>query len=81
MYMGHGAGSQYTTNREIYERQSGAAAFLFGCSSVKMQQKTSEPCGLALTFLMSSCPAVFGCLWDVTDRDIDKCVERICKSV
>lgn len=27
--------------------------------------------GLPLTFMQNKCPAMLGCLWDVTDKDTD----------
>jgi separase len=45
---------------------------LFGCSSATMIHNNSEPHGITHSFLMNDCPSVLGCLWDVTDKDIDK---------
>lgn len=44
---------------------------VFGCSSACMTHDKSEPFGCAFTLLMKGCPAYLGCLWTVTDKDID----------
>jgi hypothetical protein len=33
--------------------------------------------GLPLTFLQNKCPALLGCLWDVTDKDVDELTYNI----
>lgn len=44
-----------------------------GCSSGKLKVKGSfEAYGTALSYLLSGSQWVVGCLWDVTDADIDK---------
>lgn len=66
-------------------RKCKASAVLMGCSSGRLQsinRKHSqtleeipihyEPEGIALSYLCAGAPCVVGCLWDVTDHDIDR---------
>jgi separase len=59
---------------------------LMGCSSGKLasinqksvetSERTAiyyEPEGIALSYILAGAPCVVGNLWDVTDRDIDRC--------
>lgn len=44
-----------------------------GCNSAKLYQDgLFEPNGIVLNYLISGAPCVVGCLWKVTDKDIDK---------
>lgn len=44
-----------------------------GCSSGKLKLKgLFEAYGTSLSYLLSGSQWVVGCLWDVTDADIDK---------
>lgn len=44
-----------------------------GCSSAKLiEEGAYEPHGVVKSYLMAGAPAVVGCLWDVTDRDVDR---------
>jgi separase len=79
--MGHGSGAQYIQESAIYKHKPDLPALLFGCSSAKMCFDGCEPQGIALVYLMSGSPLLLGCLWDVTDRDTDKCTDRIFKAV
>ena len=50
-----------------------AVALLFGCSSGRLRARGVFGCnGTALAYLVAGCPAVLGCLWDVTDGDCDR---------
>ena len=50
---------------------------VFGCSSAKMIHEESEPFGCTFDFLLRSCPAYLGCLWDITDVDSDAVTEYL----
>lgn len=45
---------------------------MFGCSSARMVLDGSEPFGCGFDFLMRGCPGYLGCLWNVTDIDLDR---------
>ena len=73
LYFGHGSGGQYIRSRTIRELDHCAVALLMGCSSAKLKEEGAyEPHGVVKSYLMAGAPAVVGCLWDVTDRDIDR---------
>lgn len=73
LYFGHGSGGQYIRSRTIRELDHCAVALLMGCSSAKLKEEGSyEPHGVVKSYLMAGAPAVVGCLWDVTDRDVDR---------
>lgn len=66
LYFGHGGGTRHLrllgTNR---------AVLLFGCNSAKLHcVKNFKRNGSILKYLESS--VVVGCLWEVTDKDIDR---------
>jgi separase len=49
-------------------------ALLSGCSSIALPWRNGsiyEGVGAAFAYLVAGAPAVVGCLWDVTDREID----------
>jgi len=55
-----------------------AAAILMGCSSGRLKRVGPlEPRGMALNYLMAGCPLAIGCLWDVSDRDIDRFADAL----
>ncbi len=70
--MGHGSGMQSYKLKDIYCLQPKCPMLMFGCSSAKMNSEGSEPFGHAYSLLLKGCPAYLGCLWLVTDYDIDK---------
>ena len=70
--------------------QCRSSIILMGCSSGKLSSVNSsrkfeseknivhhyEPEGIALSYLCAGSPCVVSNLWDVTDRDIDRCVSK-----
>lgn len=73
LYIGHGSGAQYIRPRTIRALPSCAITFLFGCSSAKMTEHGAfESTGMPRAYMLGHAPAVVGCLWDVTDREIDR---------
>ena len=44
---------------------------VFGCNSAAMILEDSEPHGFVYTMLLNGCPTYVGCLWNVTDVDLD----------
>ncbi|KAE9415767.1 hypothetical protein Angca_007654 [Angiostrongylus cantonensis] len=73
-YMGHGSGSRYFGRRVISESTINAVSVLMGCGSVRlttlgwgMDGKSS-----VYDYTVAQCPSVVGCLWTVTDGEIDR---------
>ncbi|KAJ1369691.1 hypothetical protein KIN20_031219 [Parelaphostrongylus tenuis] len=73
-YMGHGSGSRYFGRRAISESTINAVSVLMGCGSVRlttlgwgMDGKSS-----VYDYSVARCPSVVGCLWTVTDGEIDR---------
>ena len=77
-YCGHGAGERYLGGEGGESLRASplavsTAAILMGCSSGRLKRVGPlEPRGMALSYLMAGCPLAIGCLWDVSDRDIDR---------
>lgn len=73
IYCGHGAGERLCQRQKLERFTSCPAAFLWGCSSGRLQPKgIHDPTGAAISYLLAGAPLVVGNLWDVTDRDIDR---------
>lgn len=73
LYIGHGSGAQYIRPRTIRALSACAVTFLFGCSSAKMTTYGKfESTGMPRAYMLGHAPAMVGCLWDVTDREIDR---------
>ena len=83
LYIGHGSGSKYYSHESMLSDPAiSAQAFLMGCSSVRM--------GLAgccvrlespLYYLLLGCPIMVGCLWDVSDGDLDRMTRYILEAL
>jgi separase len=55
------------------KRRGAPTVLLMGCSSAKTVAGPShDPWGMPLAYLHAGSPAVAGCLWDVTDGEVDK---------
>ena len=77
LYFGHGSGAQYILKRKIRRLQKCAVTWLMGCSSAKMTECGNfESYGMPNNYVHGGSPAVVGTLWDVTDRDLDRCAMR-----
>lgn len=77
IYCGHSAG-RFLANTIIRSLHLRASAFLMGCNSAELEvDGECDPSGHPLTHLLAGCPAVVGCLWSVTDGEID----RFCQSL
>ncbi|KAK6024426.1 peptidase family C50 [Ostertagia ostertagi] len=73
-YMGHGSGSRYFSRRVICENTVNAVSVLMGCGSVRL-----TPYGWGMDgkssvydYTVAQCPSIVGCLWTVTDGEIDR---------
>lgn len=77
LYMGHGNG-KYVTDDVLFKKKVTTVPLLYGCSSARMvDEGGSEAHGFCLTYLLSGCSLLLGCLWSVTDKDIDEFTLRI----
>lgn len=66
LYFGHGNGSRYL--RGSRNRHMG----LFGCSSARALWSPNFNIQGAICSYLKSCVFLLGCLWDVTDHDLDE---------
>lgn len=80
VYMGHGHGEATLVPQpqELHEAVRDLVppvVVLMGCSSVRVHGGTAcrDPTGPLLRWLRAGSEAVVGCLWDVTDGEIDRC--------
>lgn len=79
--MGHGAGTDHLKDREFYNKNINCSMMIFGCSSACMCKGKIEPHGIVHSYLINECPCVLGCLWEVTDQEIDKVTFEIFKNI
>ncbi|KEG13586.1 separase [Trypanosoma grayi] len=82
VYAGHGKGGCVVRPEELYERFPDPcqfpAVFLMGCSSAYMDGGSSYDCyGMPYAYLHAGCPLFVGCLWHVTDGEIDRLTKRL----
>ncbi|RNF12813.1 separase [Trypanosoma conorhini] len=82
VYVGHGKGERFLHRGELYERfpdpDQFPAVFLMGCSSACMESGYShDSYGMPYAFLHAGCPLFLGCLWHVTDGEIDRLTKRL----
>uniref|UniRef100_A0A915BJM7 separase n=1 Tax=Parascaris univalens TaxID=6257 RepID=A0A915BJM7_PARUN len=73
-YMGHGSGGRYFGKATIRKTNCRAVSVLMGCSSART---THEGEGLdgrnaIYDYSVARCPCAVGCLWMVTDGEIDR---------
>ncbi|KAG5480074.1 hypothetical protein LSCM1_06499 [Leishmania martiniquensis] len=79
VYAGHKGGEHLVPRSALYDWIPSAAGtppvlvLLMGCSSARMQGSALYDCfGLPFAYLSAGVSCVLGCLWDVTDADIDR---------
>ncbi|KAF7683070.1 Separin [Astathelohania contejeani] len=80
LYFGHGNGCKYVQDKSYIKQSCGGIKFFFGCSSAKLFcTENFKRDGVVLKYFEEylSCknerlPLILGCLWDVTDKDIDR---------
>lgn len=77
IYFGHNSGVRYLG--KLHECNVNCLSMVIGCSSAALsnQDQMVESFGSSYYFLINGCPTYIGCLWNVTDRDIDKFAERL----
>ncbi|TPP49844.1 Brix domain family protein [Leishmania donovani] len=83
VYAGHKGGEHVAPRGALYDWIPAAAGtpptlvLLMGCSSARMQASALYDCfGLPFAYLSAGVSCVLGCLWDVTDADIDRLTGR-----
>ncbi|CBZ26730.1 putative separin [Leishmania mexicana MHOM/GT/2001/U1103] len=83
VYAGHKGGEHLVPRGALYDWIPAAAGtpptlvLLMGCSSARMQASALYDCfGLPIAYLSAGVSCVLGCLWDVTDADIDRLTSR-----
>lgn len=67
LYFGHGSGS-----RHLMSSGSNRVVFLFGCNSARLLCVRNYKRNGSLLRYLNKDSTVVGCLWEVTDRDIDR---------
>uniref|UniRef100_A0A915EMY7 separase n=1 Tax=Ditylenchus dipsaci TaxID=166011 RepID=A0A915EMY7_9BILA len=74
LYMGHGSGGRHFGRSSIRESDCKAVSILMGCSSARIIDEGPGFDGRSAIYeyLIAKCPCVVGCLWMVTDGDIDR---------
>ena len=79
IYFGHNSGVRYLG--KLHECSVNCLSLVIGCSSAALsnQDQMVESFGSSYYFLINGCPTYLGCLWNVTDRDIDRFAERLLK--
>ncbi|VDN38303.1 unnamed protein product [Gongylonema pulchrum] len=72
--MGHGSGCRYFGRSAVLHSNCRAVALLMGCSSVRIVHEGEGFDGRSAVhdYVIAKCPCVVGCLWMVTDGEIDR---------
>ncbi|CAG9532722.1 unnamed protein product [Cercopithifilaria johnstoni] len=73
-YMGHGSGGRYFGRSTVLRSNIRAVSLLMGCSSVRITYEGEgfDGRGAIYDYIIAKCPCVVGCLWMVTDGEIDR---------
>lgn len=73
-YIGHGSGSRYFHSSTIKRTLCKAVTVLMGCSSVRIEDEGRGFDGKSAVndYAVAGSPCTIGCLWMVTDGEIDK---------
>ncbi|KAL4002148.1 Peptidase C50 family protein [Acanthocheilonema viteae] len=73
-YMGHGSGGKYFGRSTVLRSNIRAVSLLMGCSSVRITYEGEgfDGRGAIYDYIIAKCPCVVGCLWMVTDGEIDR---------
>lgn len=79
--MGHGGGTSHLKEKDLYRKKINCLMMLFGCSSVGMCQEGTEEHGVSFLHLINYCPCIMGCLWTVTDKDVDKLTKSLFEKI
>uniref|UniRef100_A0A0R3RY19 separase n=1 Tax=Elaeophora elaphi TaxID=1147741 RepID=A0A0R3RY19_9BILA len=73
-YMGHGSGGKYFGRSTVLRSNIRAVSVLMGCASVRItcEGEGFDGKGAIYDYMIAKCPCVVGCLWMVTDGEIDR---------
>ncbi|MCP9258771.1 Peptidase family C50 [Dirofilaria immitis] len=73
-YMGHGSGGRYFGRSTVLRSNIRAVSLLMGCSSVRIAYEGEgfDGRGAIYDYVIAKCPCIVGCLWMVTDGEIDR---------
>ncbi|GMT25280.1 hypothetical protein PFISCL1PPCAC_16577, partial [Pristionchus fissidentatus] len=74
IFLGHGDGLRYISRSIVRKTKCKAVVLLMGCSSVHTvhEGRGMDGKGAVLDYSVASCPCIVGCLYLVTDGEIDK---------
>jgi separase len=74
LYIGHGSGGRYFGRSTVRESNCRAVTLLMGCSSLRTVDEGPGFDGRSVIheYLIAQCPCIIGCLWLVTDGEIDR---------
>lgn len=78
-YFGHGSGSSVMPRSVIKQSTCNAISMLMGCGSVRTIPQALGFDGKSALhdYAMAKCPLIVGCLWTVTDGEIDRFLIRM----
>uniref|UniRef100_A0A1I7TKI6 separase n=2 Tax=Caenorhabditis tropicalis TaxID=1561998 RepID=A0A1I7TKI6_9PELO len=78
-YFGHGSGSAVMPRSLIKQSTCNAISLLMGCGSVRTIPQALGFDGKSALhdYAMAKCPLIVGCLWTVTDGEIDRFLMRM----
>uniref|UniRef100_A0A914XB92 separase n=1 Tax=Plectus sambesii TaxID=2011161 RepID=A0A914XB92_9BILA len=74
LYCGHGSGGRYFGSTAVRQSDCKAVALLMGCSSARIHEEGPgfDGRGPVHEYSIAGCPCMVGCLWMVTDGEIDR---------
>lgn len=84
LFSGHGSGCKYYSYEQMLTENDpfSAISLLMGCSSVRMGSEAGWVyLGAPVYYLMNAAPVVVGCLWDVSDGDLDRMTKFMLNTV
>ncbi|CAB3403754.1 unnamed protein product [Caenorhabditis bovis] len=78
-YFGHGSGSKHVHRNTVKHSKCNAISLLMGCGSVRTlpQGVGWDGKSVLLDYVLAKCPLVVGCLWTITDGEIDRYLMRM----
>ncbi|CAB3408096.1 unnamed protein product [Caenorhabditis bovis] len=78
-YFGHGSGSKHVNRNTVKQSKCKAISLLMGCGSVRTlpQGLGWDGKSVLLDYVLAKCPLVVGCLWTITDGEIDRYLMRM----
>uniref|UniRef100_A0A0N4U4M9 separase n=1 Tax=Dracunculus medinensis TaxID=318479 RepID=A0A0N4U4M9_DRAME len=71
-YMGHGSGIRYFGTDDLRKCCCRAVSVLMGCSRILHEGRGFDGRGHVYDYHIAKCPCLIGCLWTVSDGEIDR---------